>query len=255
MVDIAVTHPTAGAESHVIALSPLDQDRFGVVTARDGEVTAETLAPALAFCRDHRVQLLIARCRTGDLAAAQALETAGGRLMDTLVFYARALDQGALPESRCAVPVRPFAAGEDAAVQRVAAEAFQGYRGHYHADPRLDSARCDEAYQSWAQRSCLSREVAGEVLVADDGQVAGFATLRLNSAAEGEGVLFGVAARAQGKGIYQAFMIEGMRWCRARGAARMVVSTQITNLAVQRVWTRLGFEPSGSFYTFHLWFD
>ena len=35
----------------------------------------------------------------------------------------------------------------------------------------------------------------------------------------------------------------------------MVLSTQVTNLAVQKVWSRLGFEPSRSYYTFHLWFD
>jgi hypothetical protein len=34
----------------------------------------------------------------------------------------------------------------------------------------------------------------------------------------------------------------------------MLISTQITNVAVQKVWTRLGFEPSRSYYTFHKWF-
>jgi GNAT superfamily N-acetyltransferase len=239
----------------VIALSSIDQERFGIVTARDGEVTPETFEHDLAFCRSHGVQLLIARCRTEELAVAQALEAAGGRLMDTLVYYVRVIVKGELPASTCKVPIRSVRPGEDEAVRRVAREAFRGYRGHYHADPRLDPSKCDEAYQSWAQRSCLSRDVAGEVLVADDGQVAGFATLRLNDPHEGEGVLFAVAPRAQGAGVYKAFMLEGMRWCRSQGAKRMVVSTQITNLAVQKVWSRLGFEPSQSFYTFHLWLD
>jgi GNAT superfamily N-acetyltransferase len=239
----------------MIALSSIDQERFGVVTARDGDVTLSTLEPDLAFCRTRGVQLLIARCRTEELHVAQALEAAGGRLMDTLVYYVRVIVGGELPENTCKVPIRPVRPGEDEAVRKVAGEAFRGYRGHYHADPRLDPAKCDEAYQSWAQRSGVSREVAGEVLVADDGQVAGFATLRLNDPREGEGVLFAVAPRVQGAGVYKAFMLEGMRWCRFQGAKRMVVSTQITNLAVQKVWSRLGFEPSHSFYTFHLWFD
>ena len=150
-------------------------------------------------------------------------------------------------------PVRP---GDDEQVRQVAAESFRGYFGHYHADPRLDSRLCDEVYVSWAVRSCLSREVAGEVLVAElDGRVAGMATLRMNDSEEGEGVLFGVAPAAQGHGIYRSFMIRAMEWCRAQGATRMVVSTQITNLAVQKVWTRVGFEPSHAYYTFHKWFD
>lgn len=239
----------------MIALSEIDRERFGIVTARDGAVTAQSLEADLAFCRANGVRLFIARCRTEDLDVAQALEAAGGRLMDTLVYYVRVIVKGELPENTCKVPIRPVRPGEDEAVRQVAVESFKGYRGHYHADPLLDQAKCDEAYQSWAQRSCVSREVAGEVLVADDGRVAGFATLRLNDPSEGEGVLFAVAPRAQGAGVYKGFMIEAMRWCKAQGAKRMVVSTQVTNLAVQKVWSRLGFEPSSSYYTFHLWLD
>ena len=237
----------------MITLSSIDHSRFGIVTARDGAVTSETLEADLEFCREEGVQLFIARCRTEELAVAQGLEKAGSRLMDTLVYFARDVGGRDLPNTKCQVAIRPVRRGEDAAVRDVAREAFRGYRGHYHADPRLDPARCDEAYQDWAQRSCLSRGVAGEVLVADDGAVAGFATLRMNEPAECEGVLFGVAPRVQGSGVYRAFMVEGMQWGHAQGATRMVVSTQITNLAVQKVWSRLGFEPSQSYYTFHLW--
>jgi len=85
-------------------------------------------------------------------------------------------------------------------------------------------------------------------------RIVAFATLRRNSAEEGEGVLFGVAPEAQGRGIYRSLMIGAMLWFRTRGTARMVVSTQVTNAAVQKVWTRLGFEPWKSNYTFHKWF-
>ncbi len=98
--------------------------------------------------------------------------------------------------------------------------------------------------------------MAAEVLIAEaDSLLLGFATLRRNSDEEGEGVLFGVTPAAQGRGIYRSFMIRGMEWCAAQGATRMVVSTQITNVAVQKVWTRLGFEPHKSYLTFHRWFD
>jgi GNAT superfamily N-acetyltransferase len=108
---------------------------------------------------------------------------------------------------------------------------------------------------SWAVRSCVSKDVANEVLIAErDGRVVGFATLRINSPQEGEGVLFGVAPEAQGLGIYRSFMLSGMQWCRQQGVQRMLVSTQITNIAVQKVWCRVGFEPSHSYYTFHKWF-
>jgi GNAT superfamily N-acetyltransferase len=239
-----------------VALSAIDRERFGIRVARAGGLTTANLSGVLAFCRSERVELLIARCPATDLAAAQALEAAGGRLMDTLVYYARDLRKPAIPEDTGTIPVRPVRPEETAAVRRVAAEAFRGYTGHYHADPRLDRRLCDLAYTSWAERSCTDRSVADEVYVADlDGAPVGFATLRMNHAAEGEGVLFAVAEAAQGKGIYRSFMIHGMRWCAGRGAERMVASTQLTNIAVQKVWVRVGFEPSHALFTFHAWFD
>jgi len=239
-----------------ILLSPLDEERFGYKSARAGHVTTETWPLVLEFCRDHRVQFLIVRCATTDLGMAHQIESAGGHLMDTLVYYTRDLRKRAIPDTSATTTIRPIQPADEHAVAVVAADIFQGYFGHYHADPRLDQAQCDAVYTSWAQRSAVSRSVADEVLVAEqDGRIAGFATLRINNPDEGEGVLFGVAPWAQGQGIYQSFMIAGMRWCRGQDAQRMVVSTQITTIAVQKVWSRLNFEPSHALYTFHVWFD
>ncbi|GAB4573710.1 MAG: hypothetical protein Kow0077_16880 [Anaerolineae bacterium] len=238
------------------SLSQLDLERFGVITAKHNSVTAESLDSILQFCHNNAVQLLIARCSTFDLATAQAMEKHGFALMDTLVYYVRKFAKGPIPQADGPVTIRSIQPGEAEAVEAIARESFRGYYGHYHADSRLPREACDEVYVSWAYNSCLSKAFADEVLVADTGeQLAGFATLRLNTPDEGEGVLFGVAPFAQGMGIYRSFMIHGMQWCLAQGAKQMVVSTQITNIAVQKVWVRLGFEPSHSVYTFHKWFD
>jgi GNAT superfamily N-acetyltransferase len=241
-------------DSQTARLSPLDTARWKAVTAKASEVTPENLPGALAFCQDQKVAFLIARCATIDLAAAQAMEREGFQLMDTLVYFSRDIASG-VPQDQGQVAVRELRSGESAAVREVASRSFSGYLGHYHADPRLDRRQCDDTYVDWAERSCLSRELADDVLVATiDASIVAFATMRLNSTEEGEGVLFGVAPEAQGRGIYRSLMIGGMQWCRGRGRARMVVSTQITNIAVQKVWSRLGFEPSKSYYTFHKWF-
>jgi GNAT superfamily N-acetyltransferase len=240
----------------IAELSALDEERFGYRTAKavvrnDAEVVA-----AVDEARALGAKLLIVRCRADDLHAAQTLEERGARLMDVLVYYSRDLRKHPIPTDAGEVPVRPLRSGDADPVAAIARDSFAGYLGHYHADPRIDRGRADKVYVSWAQRSCLSRDVADEVLIADDGaSLLGFATLRRNSPDEGEGVLFGVAPAAQGRGIYRSFMIRGMEWCVAQGAARMVVSTQITNIAVQKVWTRLGFEPHKSYLTFHRWFD
>ncbi|MBZ0288565.1 MAG: GNAT family N-acetyltransferase, partial [Anaerolineae bacterium] len=59
----------------------------------------------------------------------------------------------------------------------------------------------------------------------------------------------------QGKGVGRGLMIGALLWFEARGIAKMLISTQVTNVASQKVWVRLGFEPSHAFYTFHKWFD
>lgn len=245
-----------GAESLSISLSDLDQARFGITVARARVITADDVERALVFCHERGAALLIARCPTSELATAQCLEEAGARLMDTLLYYSGEIGKVSTPADSGNVLVRTLEPGEAEQVEAVAAEAFKEYYGHYHADPRLDRATCDEIYTDWAYRSCLSKEVADEVLVAVlEGEIAGFATLRLVGSEEGEGVLFGVAPAAQGRGVYRSFMLEAVQWFAAMGVKRVLVSTQITNLAVQRVWVRLGFEPAGSYYTFHQWFD
>lgn len=234
--------------------SEIDSERFGVRVAR-AHITQENLEQALDLCAAEQINLLIARCTTKEVRMAQRMENLGFRLMDTLLYFSFDLTKHAIPQDSARVKIRKFAPDDEGQIERVAAAAFEGYYGHYHADSKLDPDKCDEGYVSWAVRSCKSKQVAAEVLVAElDLKVVGFATLRLNSSEEGEGVLFAVAPEAQGAGIYRSFMVNGMQWCKEQQARRMVVSTQVTNVAVQKVWCRVGFEPAHSYYTFHKWF-
>jgi GNAT superfamily N-acetyltransferase len=198
-------------------------------------------------------RLLIARCRADELETVQQLEEAGFRLMDTLVYYSRGLEQ-IPPIGTQNVVIRSVRPSEAEDVRALARATFSGYQGHYHADPRLPQAQCDEVYSDWAYRSCVSATSDADVLVAlDQSQLIAFATLRRNSPVQGEGVLFGVSPLAQGRGIYRALMEQAMNTLASIGCSEMVVSTQITNRAVQKVWARLGFEPSVAWYTLHAW--
>jgi GNAT superfamily N-acetyltransferase len=245
----------ANAAKELAAFSEVDSERFGVRVAR-ANVVAENLMQVLEFCAAEKIDLLIARCPASELRVAQDMEAAGFSLMDALVYYSFDLARRAIPDDSPRALIRKILPGDEAQVERVAAVAFRGYYGHYHADPRLDRDKCDEGYVSWAVRSCTLKQVATGVLVAErDNKIVGFATLRLNGPDEGEGVLFGVAPEAQGVGIYRSFMIGGMQWCKEQAVKRMIVSTQVTNVAVQKVWCRVGFEPSHSYYTFHKWFS
>jgi ribosomal protein S18 acetylase RimI-like enzyme len=239
----------------MVSLSAIDKERFGIVTARDPFFAVGTLQDTLRFCQKNAVQMLVARCASDDLPAAHAMEKAGGRLMDTLVYYVRDLERP-FPEQEPNTPVRPLRPGDTPGVSRVAAESFRGYIGHYHADPLLDRAKCDEVYVSWAERSCLDRAVASTVLVADAGdRIVGFLTILERSPEEHEIILNGVDPAMARRGIYRALVLAAMSHARRNGARRLTVSTQLINTIAQRTWTKLGFVPLRAYYTFHLWFD
>ena len=80
-----------------IDLSAIDEERFGIRTARASNVTVEGLSKVLDFCQAHSVVLLIARCLTANTQAAQAMERHGFLLMDTLIYYERNLIKPSIP--------------------------------------------------------------------------------------------------------------------------------------------------------------
>jgi hypothetical protein len=131
-----------------IALSPLDEDRFDIPSARASGVTIERVPEMIAFCREHGVTFLIARSRATDLNAAQAMERQGFLLMDTLVYWTRSLRESAIPPDTNDVPVRLMRSADGEQVIAVAVESFRDYFGHYHADERLERTRCDAVYTS-----------------------------------------------------------------------------------------------------------
>lgn len=239
------------------ALSAIDELRFGIPTAKAVVQNVDEAVAAIDESRALGAKLLIVRCSSSALDASQRLEELGARIMDVLVYFERDLTELPWPEDRSHVPLRYLGPGDVDEIEELAGVLFRDYHGHYHADPRLDREACDEVYRSWARNSCESRDVADEVLIAQvPGEpIGGFVTLRLNSPEEGEIVVGGVAPSMRGRGVYRSFMIGGMEWARERGASRMVLSTQITHVAVQGVWVGLGFAPSKSFLTFHRWFD
>lgn len=238
-----------------VVLSPLEEARFGCRTARAKGVTSKNLPLVLDFCRNNRIQFLISRSNVQDIQAAQAMEMEGFFLTDTLVYYRRNLLQP-IPSPMSASEIRPMRNGEVFDISRVAGEAFQKYFDHYHADPNLDQAKCDEVYISWAANSCQNQDDDHELLVAvQDGIICAFSVMRTNNSLETEGVLQGVAHQARRQKIYTDLIIESMNWSRGKQRSQMIISTQINNIVVQNVWVSFGFEFYSAHYTFHRWFD
>lgn len=242
--------------SSPVFISDIDTERFGIKTARVVGVTTESLSSVLEFCSKSGVQLLISRCSLSDLRTAQTMEKNGFQLMDTLVYYILDLTNQPVPSCNEVAIFRPIHAGEIDEVKSVAVASFRGYFGHYHADQRLDNKKCDEAYVDWAMKAGASRGSDENFFIAEiDKRIVAFGVFRMNNPDEGELFLGGIHPDFQGQGIYHSFLCKAMEWCLSRNARRIVISTQINNIAVQKVLTRFGFAIDRGYYTFHKWFD
>jgi GNAT superfamily N-acetyltransferase len=239
------------------ALSPLDEARFGSRTARtSGFVTMESLPAVLDFCAANEVRFLIARSRADEVRVAQEMERRGFLLTETSVFLVRDLATTPVPPHEGDLTIRPFVPGEEPIVRAIAAESFHGYFGHYHADARLDPAKCDEAYADWAGRSCVSPEFADAVFMAEaGGALVGFLTLKRNGPEECQPMLSGIRRQSRQHGVYRLLIRRGLEWARSLGAVRSVAAVHVANVGVLRTLGRLGYEPAYGYYTFHKWFD
>jgi ribosomal protein S18 acetylase RimI-like enzyme len=229
-------------------LSPLDSDRFGVVVARVTGVTEQAVPELLTFCEQHDVELLIARCDGGDLAATLALLGAGLVPLDVQIAFKGPLEPVASPIMRQA------AVADRDAVAALAREGFGHYVGHYHADPRLSLELCGDGYVDWALRG-LSGEAADVTFLAElDGRPAGFGMFARKDD-DVEFILGAVAEAARGQGVHPALLRQGMAWGAEQGVDSMVVLTGHSNIVAQRNFVRVGLLPTASTVTFHGWRD
>jgi GNAT superfamily N-acetyltransferase len=236
-------------------LSTIDHQRFGVITAKSTLSEIDHVQDLIQMAEKDGVEFLIVRVPTNLISKVQELEKEGAFLADTLVYYTRKKVEAIITTLPEGYTTRLATELDSDNLEILAHQTFNGYLGHYHADPNLKKEDCNMVYASWAGISCKEKKVANAViLIEKDKQIAAFATVKVNSASEMEGVLFGVSPAHRNKNLYQSLMCESLNWCSKNNFRQMLVTTQITNLVVQKYWCRLGFEPINSYYTFHKWF-
>lgn len=239
-----------------IDLSELDEKRFGVKIAKATLSVGDDVNAAIEWCNINNVKMLIARCLCEDIKLIQELEASGGRLMDTLAYYKNT--KMVKMEKNLDTPYSwRFATEGDAdLVEKLAGEIFNGYGGHYHADSKLKKEDSDRVYSSWARNSCYGEPFSDVMfLILRGDQIIGFLVVKKIDSHTCDIVLNGISPDYQKGGLYSFLISLAKNWALDQGIEKIVISTQITNVSVQKVWCRQGFEPFSSFYTFHKWFN
>ncbi len=239
----------------MIALSEIDQARFGIVIARATVKTVAEREEALAFCARHGVELLIARMPALTPFLGQPLLAEGALLTDTLCVFSRAsLPEDALFEAPADIVFRRASPKDAEAVALLAARAFHDYPNHYWADPNLDRDACNAVLPDWGSRLCASDGKTVSWIAEGEGNVVGFLGSDCGAPDVTHLGLGMVEEDWRGRGILLDLLRCQLSFDASRGAVRTLYPTQLWNMASLRCAVRLGYIPMEGYHTVHHWF-
>ena len=223
------------------------------------EDRAAVIGAARAAARASGIRHLTARVDVADLDTLGVLEDHGFRTMDALVTYIMRPVKDPPSDVRTIGVIRESRADDHAAILGITREAYQGYRGRFHLDPHLPSARADEFYVEWA-RQCVNGSMSDIILVSEDshGRLNGYLAYRRRQPASSIGMpIFGGglgACRRDSPGAYACLIRDATLWSHARGGMGEY-QTQNYNFAVIRVYEAAGAHYVRAEYTLHAWLD
>jgi GNAT superfamily N-acetyltransferase len=237
--------------------SKLDSDRFNLRIFRS---ILDSAAPVIMeHIVDEMVQeaadITILRIPSQQINCAHLIQTMRLPLIhaDSLVYYTMELRTANPAPLRNPLTFTRATAAELPLLSALVLEIFTAYTSHYSASPDLDPALTLRGYQEWATHHI--RDTADKItwIAWRDETAVGFASCSFDESGEvAEGVLYGVHPEHSGGGVYGDLIRHTQAYFKANNFKTMKVSTQVNNLAVQKVWTREGFYIGQALDTFHI---
>ncbi len=238
--------------------SPVETERFGVSIARVvvGVDAAwdDAVDGALTTACAREEDVLVVRWPSTLVQCGAALATSKRDILpaDTLMYWKVAAEQ--LIEADRSLPgelrIRRGASARDN-LDTVVARTFGGYINHYSANPLLGRDLALEGYVHWVLRTAHDDPDCFVVAVYKEEEV-GVATWCVDPAGDHvEILLAGLVPEVRGRGWYSRLLGEVGRAASGLGVPRVVISTQASNLAVQRAWVAAGFKPFAAVTTAH----
>lgn len=233
-------------------LSEVESRRFGRRVSRN---TFESIdSQAVRAIQQARPDLAIVRFPSSELAHVHRLAMFGASpiVADTLVYYGCELASTIpRPLRNTALEFRRADSSRTDDLRGLVNLIFRDYRNHYVSNPTLDHEAILAGYVEWGLSFVSSRDRGVAWIVYLNDRPVAFA----NCSSDGdvfEGVLYGVHPEFAGQGIYGDLIAFTQAHAKEQQFRRMVVSTQIDNLAVQKAWVRQGFFLERPLNTVHL---
>lgn len=244
----------------LLHLSSADTARFGLRIARmvayDDRDDSDQIALEI---EDNSFDFLIFRVPAGCRKLIHGMVRRGltPTHADTLVYYRMSLAEWVAPATHNDYARFHIASAEDSiGIQTVANHGFANYKSHYDASPRLDPQLVQQGYVEWSTAYLDGGDTRFTCVAKRLNEVVGFLACTMDQEKQNcEVALNAVAPNHEGHGIYTQGLAAVMQTAKQRGMTSLVISTQVWNYRVQRVWARTGLELFQAYDTYHLDMD
>lgn len=234
--------------------SESESRRFNARIFRDkiGEIKVRDFQQNLI---DNNVDIAIIRIPSEKLDLLSKLDIIGFPFIvaDTLVYYDCKFDKYEPQKIRNTdIEFVKCNSNHSRLIEELTGRIFPNYTSHYNSNSILEKNLILEGYKEWAS-GYVNSEGKIAFLVKRNGEYIGFATCSWDNTTKScEGVLYGVKSEHSGCGVYSDIIRFTQDYFKQLGFERMFVSTQIQNVAVQKVWAREGFSLLESYNTIHI---
>ncbi len=241
-------------QDQILAAAEWDTKCFGFPV---GRVTSEAtaLSEGLALAKQRRFRLVYWSSLPDVSVPNEVLGRYSGVLIDRKVTFGRALHPQDLDaQSPCDFIVceHPQGPASEALVNLALAA---GVYSRFRLDPRFPRRTFEKLYRTWIERSAR-REIADAVLTIapanERENVCGMATVTLQGIRGAIG-LIAVDERMRGRGFASALLRAVHAHLVRRGCERVLVTTQLDNVAACRLYARAGYEIDTVQNVYHFW--
>jgi len=240
-------------------LQTWDTEFFRLRIARVcGDTLNEVQVPAIDnWSRNQRIQGLYFLARADDPATILTAGSHGFVLVDiriTLVCVPNPGKQEARLDPSANITLRPFQAGDMAALEAIAREVHGDTR--FFRDSHFPRKRAEELYAAWIRQDALGKARVVWVAASADNDPLGYISCHVDSALRrGQIGLVGVSPQARRKGIGKRLVLTALDSFWATGVDSITVVTSGSNLAAQRLYQQCGFLIQDLQLWYHKWYQ
>ncbi|MCZ8021369.1 MAG: GNAT family N-acetyltransferase [Cyclobacteriaceae bacterium] len=230
--------------------SKAESDRFGYRIFR-GNLDEIQIDQILSILLKENVEIAIVRLPVKNVRVVQHLQKNNIQfiLADTLLYYT--LHPTATPtEINYGIEVEPYQDYHSEILNHLVHSIFSAYKNHYSHNALLNSQFIAPGYFEWITTTCKGQQGKCWLLKYNQ-QFAGFIACKFTDKTC-EIILNGVLPAFANRGIYTNGLKHVIHYCEQNQYTTILISTQIDNVKVQRVWQNLNFKLSHGYYTIHI---